>query len=243
MQRFFITLAAAASYVAAQTPSASPIGAVIPVGQQCTPGGTPCALGASCYATNSGLQTVCGNFQAQCTSDQQCAFNLCNQGFCNGVLASPSASVMTPTATTVPTSLPTAPAGTLPLGAQCDPSKSPSQCAGGAQCWASNSMLIAACGNFNAACTSDAQCAFNTCNNGLCNGGLKPSGGSNTPSTVVPTSGPGVTGTQTASGPGPTSTQTTGSVPPVYTGAASLSRTSELGGVVALLIAAIVGNM
>jgi len=59
-----------------------------------------CALGASCYATNSGLQTICGNFQAQCTSNQQCAFNTCNNGFCNGVLSSYSASMMSSAAKT-----------------------------------------------------------------------------------------------------------------------------------------------
>jgi hypothetical protein len=84
MQHLFLTLAAAASYVSAQTTetsaltssSASPddtfVGAIVRIGEQCTPGGIPCALGASCYATNSGLQTICGNFQAECTSDQQC---------------------------------------------------------------------------------------------------------------------------------------------------------------------------
>jgi hypothetical protein len=52
-----------------------------------------CALGAQCYATNSMLQTVCGNFQASCSSNQQCAFNTCNGGFCNGLLPSSSMSV------------------------------------------------------------------------------------------------------------------------------------------------------
>lgn len=80
MQHLFLVIAAAASYVSAQTtessasPSQSLIGAVVPIGDKCTPKGTPCALGASCYATNSGLQTICGNFQAACTSDQQCNY-------------------------------------------------------------------------------------------------------------------------------------------------------------------------
>jgi hypothetical protein len=63
-----------------------------------------CALGASCYAVNSGLQTVCGNFQATCTSDQQCAFNKCNSGFCNGLPTSSMASNGTATSIMKPTS-------------------------------------------------------------------------------------------------------------------------------------------
>jgi hypothetical protein len=136
-----------------------------------------------------------------------------------------SSTISSTTTTTTP-SLPTAPAGTLPLGAQCDPFATPSQCAGEAQCWASNSMLIAACGNFNAACESDSQCAFNTCNNGLCNG-FRPSGSYNTSSTAHATSGYGPTGT-------PTGTDS----PPIFTGAATLSRKSEAGGIMAVLLAA-----
>jgi hypothetical protein len=86
-------------------------------------------------------------------------------------------------------------------------------------------MLIAACGNFNAACKSDSQCAFNTCNNGLCSG-LRPSGGYNTSSTAHATSGYGPTGT-------PTATYST----PIFTGAATLSRKSEAGGFMAVLLA------
>ena len=67
-----------------------------------------------------------------------------------------------------------APAGSLPLGAECNPFVTPSQCANGVQCWASNAMLIAQCGNFNAECDSDAQCAYNICSGGLCRG-FKPS--------------------------------------------------------------------
>lgn len=287
MQRILFTLAAAASYASATTTtteaatgvsssasaSASLIGAVVPVGEKCTFGGTPCALGAQCYATNSMLQTICGNFQSSCTSDQQCAFNTCNGGFCNGLKPSSSSSASPATTSSVcpapgstdsqgryscnpahqypsgqecklvdgcyflsstlssaassaPTTLPTAAAGTLPLGATCDPNKTPSQCAGGAQCWTSNSMLIAACGNFNAACKSDAECAFNTCSNGLCSG-LKPSGGFNATSTAYSTGGHGATST-------PTSTHST----PVFTGAATSSRVSEAGGLFAALLAA-----
>jgi hypothetical protein len=38
------------------------------------------------------LQPVCGNFQASCKSDSQCAFNTCNNGLCNGFLALSTAS-------------------------------------------------------------------------------------------------------------------------------------------------------
>jgi hypothetical protein len=105
MQYSILALASAASYVSAQslsTPSASAsaIGAVVPLGKVCDPGTSVCALGSSCYAVNSMLQPVCGNFQAQCTSDQQCAFNTCDQnGFCAGFLSSSSSASATITST------------------------------------------------------------------------------------------------------------------------------------------------
>lgn len=210
MRYSILALATTSSYASAQavaSASASLIGAVVPVGGNCVPGGTPCALGSQCYATNSGLQTRCGNFQAACTSDQQCAFNTCNlqQGLCNGFLstssASPSATV-TPTPTGgfsgAPSPTITAPAGSLPLGAECNPFITPSQCVAGVQCWASNAGLIARCGNFNAACTSNAQCAYNTCNNGLCNG-LLPSSTGNATSTLQPSRTPTRSATATTS--------------------------------------------
>ena len=229
----FTLLATAASFASAQSSASSavasasqtPIGAVIPLGGNCVPGGTPCALGSQCYATNSGLQTVCGNFQAVCTSDQQCAFNTCNQGFCNGFVPSSSASaspVITSTPaggfTPAPSSTVTAAPGSLPLGAECNPFASPSQCIAGVQCWASNSGLIARCGNFNAACTSDSQCAYNTCNNGLCRGFLASSSAGN--STVIASSTGSVAGNATSS--------VTGSVTPTssivqFTGAAAVA--------------------
>jgi len=208
MQYTILALATVASYASAQTltdtpvsissaasASASAIGAVVPVGGACTLGSTQCALGSQCYATNSMLQPRCGNFQAACTSDQQCAFNTCNlqQGLCNGVLSTSLVSppmTVTATATGSPVSPPsstvTAPAGSLPLGAVCDALANPSQCAAGVQCWASNAGLIARCGNFNAACSSNAQCAFNTCNNSICSG-LLPSGTGNATLTMQTT--------------------------------------------------------
>lgn len=165
-----------------------------------------CAGGAQCWASNAMLIRRCGNFNAECTSDAQCAFNICNNGLCNGLKPSGSETSTPTTSTEGPNFTPpiptvTAPAGSLPLGATCSSSE---QCAGGAQCYATNSMLIPSCGNFQAACTSDAQCAFNTCNQGLCNG-LKPStslttsasptyGGGNGTATVPPTLVPTYTG-------------------------------------------------
>lgn len=193
MQYITLILATAASFASAQSSVGTPvssssstaIGAVVPVGGNCTPGITQCALGSNCYATNSMLQPRCGNFQASCTSDQQCAFNTCNlqQGLCNGFLATSSSMASATTVSTssagqyspAPSSTVTAPAGSLPLGAECNASVSPSQCTSGVQCWASNAGLIARCGNFNAICSSNAQCAYNTCNNGLCNGFLASS--------------------------------------------------------------------
>lgn len=53
---------------------------LLALGSPCT-SSSQCANGASCYATNFMLQLVCGNFQASCTSNSQCAFNSCNSGF------------------------------------------------------------------------------------------------------------------------------------------------------------------
>lgn len=229
MQYVLLTLAAAASFASAQSAS------LIPVGQNCDPKGTACAEGADCYAVNSMLQTVCGNFQASCTKDAQCGFNTCDtqSGLCSGFLAPSSASAASSTASSTATSSSKAEASSLSLGAQCDPLATPSPCAGGASCYASNSMLMAACGNFNAECKDDSQCAFNTCNNGFCSGpmptssmkptsGMKPSGSMNGTGTAYPTGGNGST---TA----PTGTHSS----PPFTGAA----TREAGGAMAVLFA------
>ncbi|KAH8672066.1 hypothetical protein BGZ60DRAFT_527498 [Tricladium varicosporioides] len=133
------------------TSSAAP--GTVALGAQCDPSATsPCQYGAQCYATNSMLIPACGNFQAVCTSNAQCAFNTCSNGFCNG---------------------PPTP-GVGALGQPCSP-KLAGQCANGADCYATNFMLIPSCGNFQAACSTDSQCAFNNCNAGLCNGPLASS--------------------------------------------------------------------
>ncbi|KAF8865816.1 hypothetical protein BDZ45DRAFT_683811 [Acephala macrosclerotiorum] len=93
------------------------------------------------------------------------------------------------TTTTTSSSTSTSPAqtGTVALGGQCSSS---ADCAGGANCYAVNSMLITRCGNFQASCSSDAQCAFNTCNNGLCNG-FKPSTTTSATPSATPTESTG----------------------------------------------------
>ncbi|KAH7348527.1 kinase-like domain-containing protein [Rhexocercosporidium sp. MPI-PUGE-AT-0058] len=161
----------------------------LPLGADCNPNSTPCANGVDCYATNYMLQPRCGNFQAICASDSQCAFNTCQNGLCNGFIASTSTTTNTQTASsttsalsyststtntqTIRSATSASPSSTpttvyLPLGADCSPDSTP--CANGAQCYATNSMLQPRCGNFQSECTTDAQCAFNTCNQGLCNG-------------------------------------------------------------------------
>lgn len=61
-------------------PSATPSSGLLPLGSVCT-SSSQCANGADCYAVNFMLLKACGNFQASCTSDSQCAFNFCVSGF------------------------------------------------------------------------------------------------------------------------------------------------------------------
>ncbi|KAH7412847.1 hypothetical protein BKA64DRAFT_770634 [Cadophora sp. MPI-SDFR-AT-0126] len=163
----------------------------LPLGADCNPDSTPCANGANCYATNSMLQPRCGNFQASCSNDSQCAFNTCNQGLCNGFIASTTSTTsMQSTSTTSSTqSTSTSTTVYLPLGADC--SQDSTTCANGAQCYATNSMLQPRCGNFQSACISDAQCAFNICNQGFCNGFLA-SNNSSVTGTASTTSSSGI---------------------------------------------------
>ncbi|KAF4551706.1 Hypothetical protein D9617_12g035940 [Elsinoe fawcettii] len=226
-----------------------PIGS-LKLGEQCGID-KDCAGGAQCFASNVMATKRCGGFNAACTSNAQCAFNACNSGLCNGAPITSTPPANPPTSTTTPPTSSTTPpttstkpptgnpsttsskssisnpptpspqpptGGSLKLGEQCSDDK---QCAGGAQCWASNAMLIRRCGNFNAACTKDEQCAFNTCNKGLCNGILptgtapgKPSG----PTGSVPPQGSG-SGTQpprNGTAPGTPGRP----IPPPFTGAA-----------------------
>lgn len=241
----FALLATVASLASAQSSSVTapasqtPIGQIIPIGGTCVPNGAPCALGASCYAVNSMQQTVCGNFQSTCTSDQQCAFNTCVQGFCSGFIPSSSASSATPTITSAsssaggfqprPSSTVTAAPGTLPLGAECDAFAAQSQCVAGVDCFASNSGLIPRCGNFNAACTNDSQCAFNACSGGLCRGSVLSSfstgNGTVTASSTrssMTASRSSMTASRSASGTGSMTASRSSSMPE-FTGAAAVA--------------------
>jgi len=236
--RYNLLILAAAAFASAQT---SEIG----LGQPCAVGGTPCALGAGCYAVNSMAQTVCGNFQASCTSNEQCAFNTCEGGLCSGFRGTSSAAASSTSATITstpaqgaqpaPSSTVVAPAGSLPLGAPCNPYVKPSQCANDAQCWASNEMIMARCGNFNAACTADSQCDKTSCNHGLCNGFLASSSAGNGTTAATPAAsvGPIANGTVIAS-MNPTAT-TTGTAE--FTGAASAEHAA--GGILAMVFGAI----
>jgi hypothetical protein len=253
MQYTVFALATAGFFTVAQCAEASPAGSVIPIGQNCSPGGTPCANGASCYAVNSMLQTVCGNFQASCQNDQQCAFNTCNGGFCNGFLASSSSAASSaassapasPAVTSTPTGQGPMPApsstvsaapGSLPLGAECNPFVKPSQCIDGVQCWASNSMLIARCGNFNAECKTDAQCAYNTCSDGLCRGVRVSSSGAAVGTIApMPSASSGPVGNATLHPTGGATPTTTGT--PLFTGAASAQKVA--GGAFAMVLGAV----
>ncbi|KAE8454343.1 hypothetical protein EG329_005268 [Mollisiaceae sp. DMI_Dod_QoI] len=151
MQSSILLFVAALGISALPSPQTS---GTVALGGECS-SSSDCANGADCYAVNSMLIPRCGNFQASCSTDLQCAHNTCVGGFCSGFLSSTATSTA-PQAT-----------GTVGLGGQCSTS---ADCANGADCYAVNSMLIPACGNFQASCTSDSQCAFNTCNNGFCNG-------------------------------------------------------------------------
>ncbi|KAL5116099.1 hypothetical protein ACEQ8H_005995 [Pleosporales sp. CAS-2024a] len=239
-----------AATTASPTPSPSPsqviLGQVVPVGQHCTVGGVMCALGASCYAVNSMQQTVCGNFQAQCTSDQQCAFNTCKNGFCTGVI--PSSSPAGATSSPCPTSSPSA----SPMSSA-SPSPSPSQvivgqivpigqpctvggvmCALGASCYAVNSMQQTVCGNFQAQCTSDQQCAFNTCQNGFCTGVIPTSSPAPLPSTIyVPPASTMVPGNVTWTATPTMSAITSTTSMAAFTGAAAVANVA--GGAIALV--------
>ncbi|KAF2213525.1 hypothetical protein CERZMDRAFT_7307, partial [Cercospora zeae-maydis SCOH1-5] len=151
----------------------------LPLGTTCG-ADEQCQGGAQCWGSTAFTIRKCGNFNAACTSDSQCAYNTCNNGLCNGLKQSSASASATSTASIVtgtivqPSGAPqvTAPAGSIPLGGTCGADE---QCAGGAQCWANTDFSIRSCGNFNAACTSDSQCAYNTCDSGLCRGFLPSS--------------------------------------------------------------------
>jgi len=167
--------------------AASPSNSTLGLGQPCNPASPQCAPGVSCYAVNSMQIPTCGSFQGTCTSTSQCATNECVSGFCSGPV--------------------------LPFpGTQCTPTfqdASALPCAFGASCYAVNSMLITVCGNFQAECSWDGQCAFNHCQGGFCAGSLLSSSTEATSTTYYPlnsttTSIPALTGNGTVGVAAPT---------------------------------------
>lgn len=212
---------------------AKPTGTNLPLGEACDPSlAGACANGANCYASNYMLMPRCGNSQATCSNDSQCAYQRCLGGLCSGPpIRSSSASSMGMSTTT--TSSPAKPTGiNLGLGQACDPAL-PNACANGVNCYATNSMLIPQCGNFQASCRTNSDCAYNTCNGGLCNGFL-PS--TVTASSTLPT-------TTMASMPGGGATNVTGSATPSTTPPliANTARSLEAGlvGALGLIFAAL----
>lgn len=220
------------------------------LGQTCSDS-KECKNGAQCWGTTADTIRACGNFNAACDDDSQCAFNTCSSnGLCSGFLDPSSnttsttseASTLSSTAATsslivgTPGSQPsgqapiTAPAGSLDLGQTCSDDR---QCKNGANCWGSTAFTIRVCGNFNAACSDDSQCAFNTCSsNGLCSGFLA----SQTTSAVITSP----TGGSSAAVNG-SSANATGGMKPSPSSAVpfegTASRLSSAGGVVAGLVA------
>lgn len=179
------------------TPSPSTPTGYIGLGAQCNET-YQCALGADCFGNTAFTIKTCGSFNAACSSDAQCATNTCIDGLCKGVLAS-SAWKVTSTSTTsaISTSMSASatPTGYIGLGAQCNET---SQCALEADCFGNTGFTIKTCGSFNAACSSDAQCATNTCVDGLCKGPLASSAWRVTStSTAVTSATAGLNGTVT----------------------------------------------
>lgn len=226
----------------------SPAGS-IELGQTCSDS-TECKNGAQCWGTTADTIRACGNFNAACDNDSQCAFNTCSSnGLCSGFLdqssntssATSTESASSSTASTAslivgtPGSQPsgqapiTAPAGSLDLGETCSDDR---QCKNGANCWGSTAFTIRSCGNFNAACTEDSQCAFNTCSSsGLCNGFLA----STTTSAFITSP----TGGSSAAVNGSTANATGGAKPSPSSAVpfeGSASGLSVSGGVVAVLL-------
>ncbi|TKX21295.1 hypothetical protein C1H76_6369 [Elsinoe australis] len=180
------------------TTSAVPI-QIVKLGDSCS-SDAQCPDSIKCYnnppLTPSAPTAVpiCGGFNATCTSDSQCALNTCIKGVCNGYKSSltttSSAASSSTTKTSISTSMapssssttPTTPAPpatsvvTYAAAALGEPCSIDAQCPSGVKCLNNPPLTPSAptaakiCGGFNATCSSDSQCALNTCNNGLCNG-------------------------------------------------------------------------
>jgi len=125
------------------------------------------------HSSNSNPQPLLDHYHAAILSSGQHALlrihplapSLRRSGFGQG-LAPPSGMN---TALDVQHDLTASKQGTIGLGQNCNPSDIDS-CVYGANCYALNSMLIPQCGSSQATCNHNAQCAFNTCNEGICNG-------------------------------------------------------------------------
>ena len=178
-----------------QPAAPKPTGTNLPLGAACDPAlAGACANGVNCYASNYMLMPRCGNTQATCSRDDQCAYQNCLGGICSGPPVESKTATTMAAPTTTSMAGPAKPTGTnLPLGAPCDASL-PNVCANGVNCYATNSMLIPQCGNFQASCRTNADCAYNTCNGGLCNGFLPSSA---FPSVTVTASNPILTTSRT----------------------------------------------
>jgi hypothetical protein len=178
MHKFALLFAVVTTAVQAQVnaPSGS-----LNLGQTCSDN-KQCKNGAQCYGTTAETILACGNFNAACKDDSQCAYNTCSNGLCSGFLATSSPTAITASITSKVSlvtgavgSQPsgqnpiTALAGSLALGQACSNDK---QCMDGAQCYGTTADTIRVCGNFNAACRTDSECAYNTCDNGFCSGFL-----------------------------------------------------------------------
>jgi hypothetical protein len=226
------------------------------LGQTCSDS-SQCKNGAQCWGTTADTIRACGNFNAACTDDSQCAFNTCaSNGLCSGFLAQSSSSSSAATTTTASTSTAetasiitgtagsqpsgqapvTAAVGSLALGEICSDSR---QCANGADCYGTTAFTIRRCGNFNSACDNDSQCAYNTCaGTGLCNGFIETRAVANGTMSTSTTMVTAPTGGYTGAGNGTAVATATGGMKPSSSGApfeGSASSMGVAGGVVAVL--------
>lgn len=206
----------------------------LPLGAECA-NTEQCAGGAECFASTAWLIKSCGKFNAACSNDSQCATNTCNNGLCNGFLA--SSAYLANTASSTPSSMmsimpvSTSTSGLVPLGKSCNAT---SQCANGAECTVSSAYQEASagkvCGPFNATCTDSSQCSYNSCFDGRCIGLV---GYEYATSTAIVSGKPTLIAVNGSSVGTATATRTPSSTVAAYTGSAAKAGFS--GGVAAVL--------
>ncbi|CAD0089691.1 unnamed protein product [Aureobasidium vineae] len=255
MRSSFFAVAAAVAAVYAQGAQPAPSSTVVadpgtlPLGAECA-NTEQCAGGAECFASTAWLIKSCGKFNAACSNDSQCATNTCNNGLCNGFLASSAylANTASTTASGMMSVMPVPTGSTssassgqnIALGKSCNAT---SQCANGAECTVSSAYQEAAagmiCGPFNATCTDSSQCSYNSCFNSRCIGSV---GYEYATSTAIVSGKPSlvaVNGTSvgTAGATGAAKTMAPSSTIVPYTGGAAK------GGVVSGAIAAVLGGI